>query len=225
MTYCLTPMTVPEINTLLGPNFVSTFQTEMDLIINPLRKHIAMGRPLSMGKEIWEYVVSDSIQGGVWCGAGKNIIDVRVNDCGFDVKAVSKKIKSRSSTEASMLQSFKDDTKIRFKNKDTAGIWDKFVGGWLKKVSSVKEYYLIGIIREKETLNCSICCFRVIKTALPFDPLFCEYTKTNTSLKVTGIADPEFIETRVYSSKTRLEIKFKNKVWQDSNYALPIYKF
>ena len=44
-------------------------------------------------------------------------------------------------------------------------------------------------------------------------------------MKVFGLADPEFIETRVYSSKTRLEIKFKNKVWKDADYCLPIYKF
>jgi hypothetical protein len=218
-------MTVAEMNKLLGKDFVKTFQVEMDLILAPLRKHLALGRPLSLGKELWEYVVADSIKDAEWCGAGKNIIDVRVNDCGFDVKAVSKQAKSTSSTEASMLQSFKDETKARFKSKDTAGIWDKFVGGWLSKVSSVKEYYLIGIIREKETLNCSICCFKVVKSALAFDPLLCEYTKSNTSMKINGLGNPDFIETRVYSSKTRLEIKFKSKVWNDATYALPIYKF
>ena len=50
-------MTVDEVEILLGKDFVKTFQTEMDLIINPLRKYIAKGYPLALGKEQWEYVV------------------------------------------------------------------------------------------------------------------------------------------------------------------------
>ena len=206
MTYCLAPMTVPEINNLLGATFVSTFQKEMDLIISPLRKYIAKGYPLALGKEQWEYVVSESIAGAEWCGAGKSIIDVKIGNIGIDVKGVSK-----------------EETKLYFNKKDTASIWNLLVDGWLSKVKSVDEYYLVGIVREKETLNCSLCAFKVINTDLLYEDTLCKFTKK--SMKVSGLADSAFIETRVYSSKTRLEIKFKNKVWQDANYALPIYKF
>lgn len=223
MTFCLTPMTVPEIEKLLGKDFPKTFQKEMDLIINPLRKYIAKGYPLALGKEQWEYVVSESIPKAEWCGAGKSIIDVKVNNIGIDVKGVSKQETSKSTTEASMYQTFQEETKAYFNNKDKNKIWSLFIDGWLNKVKSVKEYYLIGIVREKETLNCSLCCFKVAKTDLLFEDSLCNFT--NKSMKVTGIGDPNFIETRVYSSKTRLEIKFKNKVWSDPKYCLQIYKY
>jgi hypothetical protein len=222
-SYCLAPMQVTEVQVLLGKDFVKTFQTEMDLIIQPLRKYIAKGYPLALGKEQWEYVVAESIPDAEWCGAGKSIIDVRVGNIGIDVKGVSKEEKSGATTEASMFQTFREETKAYFNSKDTKSIWDLFVDGWLKKVKSVDEYYLIGIVREKETLNCSLCCFKVVKTDLIFEDKLCDFTKK--SMKVSGLADPEFIETRVYSSKTRLEIKFKNKFWKDVNYCLPIYKF
>jgi len=223
MSFCLEPMTVNEIQKLLGKDFSKTFQKEMDLIINPLRKYIAKGYPLALGKEQWEYVVAESIPKAEWCGAGKSIIDVRVQDKGIDVKGVSKQDKSKSTTEASMYQTFQEETKAYFNAKDTQKIWDLFVDGWLNKVKSVKEYYLIGIVREKETLNCSLCCFKVNNTALLYEDKLCNFT--SKSMKVKGLGDPDFIETRVYSSKTRLEIKFKNKVWNDSTYCLQIYKF
>ena len=216
-------MTVAEIQSLLGKDFPKTFQKEMDLIINPLRKYIAKGYPLALGKEQWEYVVAESIPKAEWCGAGKSIIDVRVEDKGMDVKGVSKQDKSTSTTEASMFQTFQEETKAYFNAKDTKSIWNLFVDGWLKKVQSVKEYYLIGIVREKETLNCSLCCFKVAQTSLLYEDSLCNFT--SKSMKVSGIGDPDFLETRVYSSKTRLEIKFKNKVWNDPKYCLPIYKF
>lgn len=216
-------MNVLEIEKLLGKNFSKTFQKEMDLIIDPLRKYIAKGYPLALGKEQWEYVVSESIPNAEWCGAGKSIIDVKVNNIGIDVKGVSKQDTSKSTTEASMYQTFQEETKAYFNNKDKNKIWSLFIDGWLNKVKSVKEYYLIGIVREKETLNCSLCCFKVSKTDLLFEDSLCNFT--NKSMKVNGIGDPNFIETRVYSSKTRLEIKFKNKVWSDPKYCLQIYKY
>ena len=74
----IVPLTAQQTMDLVGPGFVTTFQTEMDAIMLPLRKHIALGRPLSMGKELWEYVVADSIPGAVWNGAGHSLIDVMI---------------------------------------------------------------------------------------------------------------------------------------------------
>jgi hypothetical protein len=216
-------MSVDEINKLLGNEFVNEFQRRMNLIMEPLREYIDEGTPMPLDKAVWERVVAKSIKNGKWVGAGKNIIDVRIDDKGVDVKTVSKEHKSRSTTEASMLQTFKEETKAYFNAKDENSIWNLFVNGWLAKVKNVKEYYLLGIVREKETLNCSLCCFKVIKTDLLYDPALCKFT--SKSMKVFGLADPDFIETRVYSSKTRLEIKFKSKVWKDPNYCLQIYKF
>lgn len=217
-------MTTAEINQLVGPNFVSLFQAEMDLVLEPLRKHIAKGRPLSLGKELWEYAVADSIAGGEWCGAGKSIVDVRIgSDIGIDVKSVSRNTNGTGTTEASMFQTFQEETKQYFNGGNTKSIWELFVDGWADKVKSIKDYYLIAIIREKETLNCSLSCFKVTDQPLLYEQSKCTFTKK--SMKVSGIVNPNFANTIVYSSKTRLEIKFKRQLWETKDYCLPIYKY
>lgn len=224
MTYCLKPMTVADITALVGSNFVPTFQAEMDSILAPLRKHIAKGRPLSLGKEIWEYAVADSIPGADWNGAGHSLIDVKVGDTiGIDVKGVSKQLKSRNTTEASMFQNFNQDAKTHFTNKNAQGVWDIHVNGWLKKLDSVAEYYMLGIIRDKSTLDCSLCGFKVAKKKATY--LAENISFNNASIKIAGLADPDFINIRYYNSKSRLEIIFTEKCWKDATYALPIYKF
>ena len=218
-------MTVSEIEALIGKDFVKKFQKEMNPIMKPLRKHIELGRPLSMGKELWEYVVADSIDGAEWNGAGKSALDVRLqgNNRGIDVKSVGKRIKSRMTAEASMFQNFNQDAKTHFKDKNSEGIWNIYVDGWSQKANSFDEYYLMGIIREKETLNCSLCCFSVKKHDLVFDESHCRYT--GKFMYVTGLADPDLLHVRYYNSKSRLEVLFQKKCWTDPNYCLQIYKF
>jgi len=222
--YCLTPMTTTDLTDLVGLEFVKKFQAEMDPILQPLRKHIAKGRPLSLGKELWEYAVSDSIDGAEWNGAGHSLIDVKIgDDVGIDVKSVSKQKKSLNTTEASMFQNFNQDAKQHFENKDSEGVWNIHVAGWLGKIATINEYYLLGIIRDKATLDCSLCGFKVTNTAVNYLVENCVFT--GKSIKVSGLADPDFISVRYYNSKSRLEIMFTKKCWTDENYCLPIYKF
>jgi hypothetical protein len=222
MTYCLKPMTVKEIGTLVGADFVTNFQKEMDYILQPLRKYISMGRPLSLGKEIWEYAVSDSIPNAVWNGAGHSMIDVKIGDSiGIDVKSVSKQEKSKLTTEASIFQNFNQDAKTYFSQQHTQGVWDIHVQGWLDKISTIKKYYMLGIIRDKATMDCSLCGFRVVNVKTSLD----EHRYTKTTVKFQNLIDPAFAEIHYYNSKTRLEIKLKEKCWTDTKYHLPIYKF
>lgn len=224
MTFCINPLTATELVNLVGSNFVTNFQSEMDPILQPLRKHIAQGRPLSLGKELWEYAVADSIIGGVWNGAGHSFIDVRIgNDIGIDVKSVSKQSASKTTTEASMFQNFNQDAKTHFSNKNAEGVWDIHVKGWLSKISDIKEYYILGIIREKETLNCSLCGFKVSNIQVDYNQDFVKFNRT--SINLSGLADPNFINVRYYNSKSRLEITFNKACWTDTTYCLPIYKF
>ena len=224
MTYCLTPMTATEIGTLVGASFVTTFQQEMDSILAPLRKYIAIGRPLSLGKEIWEYAVSDSIPNAVWNGAGHSMIDVKIGkNIGIDVKSVSKQIKSQLTTEASVFQNFNQDAKTAFSQQDTQGVWDIHVQGWLNKISTIKKYYMLNIIRDKDTLDCCLCGFKVANTKISLQESSHRYT--NTTIKFQDLVDPEFADIHYYNSKTRLEIKLRKKFWNDPKYHLPIYKF
>ena len=220
----IVPLTAQQTMDLVGPGFVTTFQTEMDAIMLPLRKHIALGRPLSMGKELWEYVVADSIPGAVWNGAGHSLIDVMTTPgVGADVKSLSYGPKSKQTTEASMYQNFDQDAKQFFINKDKQSLWNLYVNGWFTKAHSFKKYYLIGILREKATLNCNICAFEVADSVPAFDDSFCTFTKK--MMYISGIADKDFLKIRYYNSKSRLEILFQEKCWTDSIYTLPIYTF
>lgn len=220
----IVPMTVDETRSLLGADFVETFQTEMDLIIAPLRKYIAKGFPLALGKEQWEYVVTEAIPGAVWCGAGKSLIDVSLGDNkGIDVKGVGRGKKAKSTAEASMYQCFDQDAKTFFANRDAESLWNLYVRGWCAKAYQFDAYYLIAIIREKETLDCSLCCFKVLDSLPMYDED--SFTFKKCSAEIKGLADPEFVKVRYYNSKSRLEILFQKKCWADPNYALPIYKF
>jgi len=132
MTFCLTPIPVADLTKLVGTNFITQFQKEIDPVIQPLRKHIALGRPASMGKELWEYAVADSITGGKWCGAGKGIADVSIGtNIGIDVKSVQ--TLKTATTEASMYQPL-SETELSseyFKNKDKQQIWNLYVSGYV----------------------------------------------------------------------------------------------
>lgn len=223
-------MTADEILQLIGMTFVTTFQTEMDTILNPLRKHIAKGRPLSLGKELWEYAVADSIAGAEWCGAGHSIIDVKIgNDIGCDVKSISHHIDGKMTAEASMYQTFHGGTAELFKNKDTLGLWNLFIDGWHKKVKSMKEYYMLIIVRDHK-LSCSLFCFKYNNNSPAYLDTNCSFlTETgrvsDCNLKINSIADPSLLDIRIYKSKTRLEMRLKQKMFTDQSFCLPIYKF
>ena len=217
-------MTLQQTMALLGPSFVSTFQSEMDAIMAPLRKHITLGRPLSMGKELWEYVVSDSIPGAVWNGAGHSLIDVMITPgVGADVKSLSYGPRAKQTTEASMYQNFDQNAKQFFINQDKQSLWNLYVNGWFNKVHSFKKYYLIGILREKATLDCNLCAFEVTELVPAFSDMLCSFT--GTMMNISGIANPDFLKIRYYNSKSRMEILFQEKCWTDPAYTLPIYKF
>ncbi len=222
MTYCLAPMTVAEIQQLVGPTFADTFHTEVEKVLEPLRKYIDQGRPPSMGKEIWEYIVTDSIPGSKWCGAGKGIADVRIGEDAFiDVKALQQS--GNQTTEASIYQALlTSDTASFYLGFDKESLWKLLVEGWIKKIKSVKQYYLLAIIRNKETLQCSLIGFKVQETELTYDPAFFEATQA--SMTINCLIDPKFAQIKIYRGKTRMEIRFMKNLYADPAYSFPIYK-
>jgi hypothetical protein len=227
--YCLEPMLVEEINQLVGTDFVKNFQKEIDEMLAPLRKHLALGRPLSLGKETWEYAVADSIPGAEWAGAGNSIIDVRLSkDIGFDVKSVGKGAGNKSG-EASMFQTYEGHTDSSFSNQDSALLWKTFVEGWAKKVKTVQDYYLLVIVKDK-SYNCGMCGFKRVGEIPEFDPSFGTFlTETGRASKgtwtISQIADPNLLHTIVIKNKKRLEMRLRPAMHDDPKYCLPIYKF
>jgi hypothetical protein len=230
--YALEPMTVAEIQQLVGPEFIKNFQKEVDEFMVPMRKHIARGRPLSMGKETWEYAVADSIVGSEWAGAGNSIVDVRIgNDIGLDVKSVGKttgKGPTAKSGEASMFQTYHSHLDTLFSTKDSATLWNVYIEGWFKKVCSVKHYYLLAIVKDK-SYNCSICGFKRVGNIPNYDPTYGSFL-TETGKESTGswtikqLADPTLLHTTVLKGKKRLEMRLR-PVMHEAQYSLPIYKF
>jgi hypothetical protein len=222
--YCLVPLPVADLKRLVGDDFISNFQAEIDPVILPLRKHIAQGRPASMGKELWEYAVADSIVGGAWCGAGKSIVDVGIGSAiGCDVKSVQ--VGKTTTTEASMFQplSEAEPASEHFKNKNKQELWKLFVDGWLKKASSIKEYYLLAIFRDRNTFNCSLAAFKVDNISVQYTDDACTFSKK--SMKVNSLVDPLLAEIKVYIGKTRLELRIKKSIFSDPQYSMEIYKF
>jgi hypothetical protein len=221
-------MTAVEIQTLVGPSFVTNFQKEVDEFMAPMRKHIAKGRPLSMGKESWEYAVADSIVGAEWAGAGNSIVDVRIGtDIGLDVKSVGKGTGSKSG-EASMFQTYHSHLDTLFNTQDSQELWNVYVQGWYEKVQSVKDYYLLAIVKDKQ-YNCSLCGFKRAGTIPAYQPSYGTFlTETGKTSKGTWtiqqLADPDLLHTMVLKGKKRLEMRLRPKM-HDSTYSLPIYKF
>lgn len=223
MSYCLVPITVTELQALVGKDFILNFQREMDAYLQPYRKNVAKGRPLSMGKELWEYAVADSIVGAEWCGAGKGIADVSISDkVKCDVKSIQ--IIKKTTTEASMYQPLasQEDASVFFKQKDKKSLWNLFVNGWLKKVSDIEDYYMLAIFRD-ENLNCSLAGFKVSNKKLSYLEENCQFTKK--SMKITSIIDNNLANIKAYLGKTRLEIRITSKVFSDPTYTMNIYKY
>lgn len=218
------PLKVNELTKLLGNDFVTNFQQDMSAIVSPLRRHLGLKRPLSMGKELWEYVVADSIPGAVWNGAGHSLADVILADGKVaDIKSISYMPKSKITTEASMYQCFDQNAKTFFNLKDKESLWNLYVNGWFNKAHSFEKYYIFAILRQKESINCTLTCFEVTNTCPPFDETLCTFT--GKSMKIDGIADSDFIKIRYYNSKSRLEIMFTSRCWSDVEYTLPIFKY
>lgn len=218
------PLKINEAMELLGSDFVANFQRDMSAIISPLRRHLELKRPLSMGKELWEYVVADSIPGAVWNGAGHSLADVILTDnVVADIKSLSYNPKSTATTEASMYQCFDQNAKTFFKDKDKQSLWNLYVNGWFDKAYGFDKYYIFAIMRQKESIDCKLICFEVTSERPVFNDELCTFT--NKSMKIAGMADSEFVKIRYYNSKSRLEIMFTKRCWTDEEYALPIFKY
>ena len=218
----LVPMERDEIEQFLGSEFQRKFQSEMTNIIQPLRKYLNKGYPLSLGKEIWEYVVCESLQNSIWSGAGNSIVDVYYNNIGCDIKSISI-FDGSHTTEASLYQTFKETTSNYFHNSDAESLWSLFVDGWKDKVRSVNDYRLLIIVRDKKTMNCSLCVFKPTDDNIFFSDN--NHVLSKSYMKINSVIDDDFAEIKIYKSKTRLEIRLKRNFTQNLKYFLPIFDY
>jgi|APGre2960657404_1045060.scaffolds.fasta_scaffold08816_4 hypothetical protein len=218
----LIPMQSLELKEFLGKRFQEIFQTEISNIIQPLKKYLDKGYPLSLGKEIWEYVVCESLENSIWSGAGNSIVDVSYNNVGCDVKSISI-LDGSHTTEASLYQTFKETTSSYFYDNNSNSLWSLFVDGWQDKVCSVKDYRLLIIVRDKNSMDCSICGFKPTGDIVLYSDD--NYILSKHYMKINSLIDYDFADIKIYKSKTRLEIRLKRNFIQNSKYFLPIFNY
>jgi hypothetical protein len=231
MSYCLTPLTVDETKELIGHSFDSAFQLYADYVIKPLRRNIKLGRSLGLDKLQWEYFVADAITNAVHTGAGKSIIDVKIgDDIGIDVKGLQSQNKNQT-TEASMFQTISQAAKAsaKFQKRDTQELWNLYISEWYKKLSTIKKYYLLVIVRDKKSHNCSVIAFKFNPDNFPeYSPDSFDFLTSKgkvTSAKITSLVDPNLLQIKIYSGKTRIEMRVQTKLIKDANYTYPVYDF
>jgi hypothetical protein len=195
-------------NTILGSNFNQLFAQEMHSYYAPF---VAKNRDIQVAKETWEYAVADSIPNAEWCGAGKNVVDVKAPMADFDVKGISiGLITDSQTTEASFLQNNKqenDNFSKLFENKDFTALKQMFVDPMDDKIKGTNNLHLLVIIREKSTRKVYYCLLKVEASTLSDTEFLSQMTidgKRSVSLPMIDIS---YGKTYIYIAKRRLEIR------------------
>lgn len=228
--YSLTPMTADEIRNNLDQKTLNNLEVELERRIGPARQDLAKGRPFQIAKEAWEYALADSLEwkGGEWVGHGNNPEDVRVNDqIHYDVKGLSGKWTATSS-EASIKQSLKTEFRIdeNFQNENSKALWDSTVEPWIEKVFSKSNYYVTVFWRHSKDLNIRLVMFRIDNTLVPlYDSEKCVFNKSQSTMDVLNIVDPEHAKIYVLKSKKRMELRIKGKFFDNPDWFVPVYSF
>jgi hypothetical protein len=228
--YSLTPMTADEIRKNLDQTTLNNLEVELERRIGPARQDLAKGRPFQIAKEAWEYALADSLEwkGGEWVGHGNNPEDVRVNDqIHYDVKGLSGKWNSNSS-EGSIKQSLKTEFRIdeNFQTKNSSALWNSTVEPWIEKVFSKSNYYITVFWRHSKDLNIRLVMFRIDNTRVPqYDSTKCVFNKSQSTMDIHNIVDPDQAKIYVLKSKKRMELRIKGKFFNNPKWFVPVYSF
>jgi len=201
-----TPVPIEEHDALLGVDFNKRFTKEMQDYYAPYQRK---NRTICIGKETWEYATADSIPGGEWVGAGKNVIDVKAPGIEIDVKGISiNKISKGYTTEASVLQNNKsgtDNFMKLFKDKDFNALKTMYVDSFVNKVQSTTNLHVLCSVREKSTKSVHYCLLKVEEKQ---NDTFIEEMGVSGSRTVDiPMMDPEFGKVYLYIPKRRLELR------------------
>lgn len=199
------PVPLEEHDALIGADFNERFTKEMHDYYAPYQKK---GRPVNIGKETWEYAVSDSIDGGEWVGAGKNVIDVCAPNLDIDVKGISCSKITGITSEASILQNVqeKNDHAVQlFKQGNYNGLKEMFIDPFIKKTSTNKNLHVLCTVRDKQNSQVWYCLLKVVKHENP--NLVEEMTARGTRSIDIPLIDPEYGRTYLAIQKRRLELR------------------
>jgi|LakMenEpi03Aug12_release.lakeMendotaPanAssembly.Ray.scaffolds.fasta_scaffold71350_5 hypothetical protein len=206
------PVPIKDHDLILGKDFNSKFAKEMKEYYKPFVKK---NRDIQVAKETWEYAVSDSISNAEWCGAGKNVVDVKTPSVDLDVKGLSIGVITDSqTTEASFLQNNKQENdgfgKL-FENKDFLALKQMFVDPMDAKVKGTNNLHLLSIIREKSTRKVYYCLLKVEYSTISDSDFLSQMTIDGKRSVSLPMIDSTYGKTYIYIAKRRLEIRLNGQ--------------
>jgi len=206
------PVPIKDHDLILGKDFNSKFAKEMKEYYKPFVKK---NRDIQVAKETWEYAVSDSISNAEWCGAGKNVVDVKTPIADLDVKGLSIGVITDSqTTEASFLQNNKQENdgfgKL-FENKDFLALKQMFVDPMDAKVKGTNNLHLLSIIREKSTRKVYYCLLKVEYSTISDSDFLSQMTIDGKRSVSLPMIDSTYGKTYIYIAKRRLEIRLNGQ--------------
>jgi hypothetical protein len=206
------PVPIKDHDLILGKDFNSKFAKEMKEYYKPFVKK---NRDIQVAKETWEYAVSDSISNAEWCGAGKNVVDVKTPIADLDVKGISIGVITDSqTTEASFLQNNKQENdgfgKL-FENKDFLALKQMFVDPMDAKVKGTNNLHLLSIIREKSTRKVYYCLLKVESSTISDSDFLSQMTIDGKRSVSLPMIDSTYGKTYIYIAKRRLEIRLNGQ--------------
>lgn len=211
------PVPLKNHDDILGKEFNTNFIEEMQRYYEPF---ITKGRSVQLAKETWEYAVADSIFGGHWVGAGKNIMDVTTPNANIDVKGLSSNSLTSVSTEASILQNNKlasDNFTSLFKQQDFNRLKEMFIDPLASKISKAGNLYLFCVVRHKKKNSMNFDVYYCLyKVAIEDNPTLVEQMSLdgNRSINIPVI-DIRYGRCYLYIPKRRIELRVNMEGMKD----------
>jgi hypothetical protein len=205
------PVPITDHDAILGVDFNAKFTAISREFYKPFQ---TLGWDIDLSKTTWERMVSASITGGRWVGAGKNVVDVETMAGDIDVKSLSVDELGGITTEASFLQNNqrKNDHFMKlFESTDFLALKEMFVDLWMHKITGTNNLHLLAILREKKSKDVSYCLLKLADDGLT-DQEFVAKMKVNGERSVdVPMIDPAYGKTYIYISKRRLELRLNTQ--------------
>jgi hypothetical protein len=220
--YKIIPTPHSEYDGILGKNFNNNFVEIMKSFYKPFYEY---NIPVDISKTVMEQVVSHSIVGGQWVGAGHNVVDVSTPMHDIDVKCVSSNNLRGLTTEASYLQNNKEENdhfNELFNSCDYNALKKMFVDPLDEKVKSTKNLQLLSIIRDKNKQEIYYTLLSVVNSDLTEKEFIEQMFMVGRGVQIPMI-DKRVGKTEIYKPKRRLEFRLncdgmKNKFLYSHSY-------
>jgi len=167
----------------------------------------------TLDKEWTEHIVTKSIVGGEFVGAGNGPIDVRHSNTGIDVGCVC--INGRWSNEKSIMQNFKICgnrlDSLFGEGKDEEAL-NSFKQCYINKLAKIKEMYIYYLIFMSKGEDIYCAGLKLNREAVKNIKSGGFVTGHKKSIKCINFIDENIGKVTLYKAKKRFEIRFSNSI-------------